>query len=283
MRFVMELTIDDLMDAARPVRPNGRPVKRSWLGGGGVAAAILVATVATATFNPAAREQWHRRTTADGTAILPQNLWVAVVPGLVPAVWVANLIALGTVQQWRQRRAIARGEPPAGPRRSAAGGVVAAWPIVLLFVWDWPPVVVTWWPTPTATMWAAFTPWAVLFVGVMVAFGLGGPRRAARRTAAASPDWAGPWTVDVTPVGVRFDGERTDTHYRWPAIAGYRETDGLLVLTLRDRRTLLLPKRAVAADPDGEAELRSLIQTHVAAGSFLPREARFPVVDVAGA
>ncbi len=278
MRFTCALTVDDAVESAVPFQPDGRPAPRSAVGW--VMAVLFAALIGFLVLAPQARAQWHPRLDDDGQPIPPQNLWVAVVPSLVPALlWGAFVLAMA-VYQWRQVRRGGGGRgTPGRPIQPNVWVLLALLSPLLLFeVWRLPTVAVTWYPTPAAAVTAGALPWAVVAgVGLIRIFT--GVRRTARGQWANTPNAGRPATVDVTADGVRRTTEAVDVLYRWPAVVGYRETPNLLVLTLEDGQAVLLPKRAYSG---GEAELRSLIQTHVAAGTFLPREARFPVVVAGG-
>jgi hypothetical protein len=84
-------------------------------------------------------------------------------------------------------------------------------------------------------------------------------------------------TAELSDGGLQITAGASDTRFRWPMVARYRETPSLLLLTLDNTGVLLLPKRCV---PDVNA-LCAVIQTHVATGTFLPRDAAFPVLAVA--
>lgn len=282
MHLDYTLTPDDLREAAKPVKANGQPDRRrvgrgvlGWV----VFLALALVLVYLLTLNPP----------PPGVRPPPppmQNLWAAVVPGAVPSLALVLLmgVTLG-VQWWQARRAgaaVAAGRPVPPANARALGqwsGLALIAPVALVLGWDVPAVAVHWTPTPTAAVWAGVAPWVV---AVVVVFALGGwfNRGAAARLWAATPACRRPLAVDLSDAGIATADGVTDTLYRWAGVIRYRETDHLLVLTLEDARVLILPKRAV---PDAPAEdrLRGLIQTHVAAGTFLPRTAAFPVLAAA--
>ncbi len=273
MRLDFRLTADDLDEAVRPTLPDGRP-RRGVAVRLAVSWVVIAVSVGTIIALP--------RLGPRGPVGPPQNLWMTLVPGLVPAgVFVAATAVTAARQRAHGRRvtaAVAAGRPvPPPPRPQRWTGLVTICPIALLVLWDQPWAVIPWHPDPTTAVWVGLTPWVaalVLFRAIH-----GGVRRAARRRWATTPSLHRPISAEVSDAGVSTTDGVTDNLYRWPAVVRYRETANLLLLTLEDARVLALPRRAFGG-PEAEIAVRGLVQTHVAAGTFLPRERAFPVLGV---
>ena len=138
-----------------------------------------------------------------------------------------------------------------------------------------PALAIPWHPTLRRQLWAAVAPWfayGIFACGVTLT-------RSRHRTATL---WAGnksiqrPGTLDLSDDGLVATDVAVTAHYRWPHLVGYRETAHLLLLHTEDGGLVMIPKRAVP-NPADEYLLRAMIQTHIAAGAFLPREVTFPV------
>ena len=272
MQFDVTLTVEDYREAYAPAATGSRWAVR-W---SGLFATVVLLAVAVPSaipgHGPFGVPVYDRR--IDGPR---QNLWLTIAPTLFVATWMSAVVA-----RWGGwlPSAIARGDPVAHQLRvgTALGiGQLAAvgWLAVPLYgrwaIW--------WTPTDGEVLTAAASPWLLYLLLVRVVNRnpstlLGGRLWSAVRSAGRTR------SVAVSPDGVTADDGTTADRCGWPYFVRYRETDHLLLLVTEDGSLMILPKRAVNAA--GEAELRSLIQTHVAAGTFLPREVRFPVVTSHG-
>ena len=278
MRFDYTLTVEDLREMMRPTTPDGRPAaRRTSLSRGlfGWVVFLLLAMMLSFLL------------TIDNRPGIklpppPQSLWVTLVPSVAPAGAFVMIVVVSTVRQRARTRrtsaAVSAGRPvpPAGKVPPWAVWASIS-PVAFIAVPLVPALAVTWSPTPDAALRVGLLPWVVALVVAGVAL-IGARRSAADHLWAATPALRRRLTADVSDAGIWESDGVCDTLYRWPAVTRYRETDHLLVLTLEDARMLVLPKRAV---PDAGDDLRGLIQTHVADGSFLPRSAAFPVLEVA--
>jgi hypothetical protein len=294
MRFDYRLAPEDIREAMWPARADGRPVARNRFGRAVlgwvlfVALALLLVYVETMPTHVPGRSGL-RRIGPLPEPPPPQNLWVTLLPSAVPAAMMVLLVLAGMGQQAlrtrRVVRAVAAGTPvPPAQTGRALGGILGLALVGLmspLLLYDLPAVAVPWRPTPSLAMWVAFSPWVVAFAVLVVALAQA-TRRAADRLWATNPALRRELSADVSDIGVWTTDGVTDTLHRWPGFKRYRETDSLLVLTLEDTRLLILPKRALP-DAATSDQLRGLIQTHVAEGTFLPRTTAFEVLPVAGA
>ncbi len=285
MRLEYRLTPDDLREAARPALPDGQPDRRSrgptailgWV------VFVLLASLLTFMLTP---DPSPTANAAAGAGPRPpsQNLWVTLTPALVPAGILVLAAVLTAVHQWlRDRRAMAAaaaGRPlPPPPKPSGLLGLAAMSPLAFLLVCNVPALAIPWSPTPGMAIWVGLLPWlGALAVIALVSRWTN--RRAPERQWAADPGLNRRLTADLSDAGVWATDGLTDTLHRWPVITRYRETPGLIVLTLEDARVIPLPKRALP-DAAADDQLRGLIHTHVASGTFLPREAAFPVLVTA--
>ena len=292
MTFEYQLTLDEVREGLRPVRPDGRPDKRAGRGllGWVVFTALALSLVYLLTLNrttvtaPPGVATSAPAATAGGDGAGRQNLWDTLTPTLVPAgVAVVATLAAVARQRSQTRRAmtaIAAGRPVPRPPTTVPKWLtyVVISPLALVLLPNIPALAVPWSPTSGTALWVAFAPWIGTAV-VLSWVGKSAARRAADRVWVTTPAARLPTVMDVSTDGVRTVNASSETLYRWAMVARYRETANLLVLALDDGRSLLVPKRAV---PDGPAEdeLRGLIHTHVAEGTFLPRQAAFAVLPV---
>ena len=214
-------------------------------------------------------------TLAAAAAGPPRDLWVTLAPSLVGF----TLVIAGALAGHRRPRRGATTIRPPLLRRSVPVSV----PVVLAFAWiilpNVPALAVHWHPTPRRVLWAAVAPWFAYLI-----FACGTVLARGRRTAALVWDVQRsirrPVKLELNDDGVVATDPAIEQRFRWPHIASYRETANLLLLETEDTVTLILPKRAVP-DPAAEGHLRTLIQTHVANGAFLPRDAAWPVAVIA--
>ncbi len=269
MRLEYQLTPDDLREAFAP------PVQRRdaiWTNV--VCYAVLLALAV-----PTAAGWMGQEAPADTAAALaapPQNLWVTLAPSLVGFTLVAGGTLLG---RWQDRRGRARLVGAATPPAARVQGTVL---VAVAFAWmvlpNVPALAVAWHPTLRRVLWAAVAPWFAYMVYASAVV-LTRPRHTAAVVAALTRSLRRPATVDVSDDGITSTDGVVDARYRWPHLVRYRETAHLLVLLTEDGGPLILPKRALTG-PAGEDQLRALLQTHVASGTFLPSGAAFPVVPV---
>ena len=162
MRFDYAITVDDLREAARPVRPDGRPrrssVARGLIGWGVfmLLATVLVWLVTASSAPPRPPFTLVPPPVPPSAAVPTQNLWVTLVPPLVATGMLMMAAVIEAVRRGAQARravaAIAAGRPVPPPPAKAPRWV--AWvfvsPCLLLLVWNVPALAVPWTPTPGA-------------------------------------------------------------------------------------------------------------------------------------
>ena len=273
MQFDVTLTADDYREAYAPPASGSR-----WFARWGdliLPVALLAITVPSAfpghgPFGTPA---------ADRPVVGPrQNLWLTVAPTLFVATW---MLATVVVNRWAggwRPSAIVVGDPAARHRRVgtavAVGQVVAAGWLSLPLYARW---AVWWTPTDGEVLCAAVSPW-LLYLALVRLVNRNPSTLLGDRLWSTVRSAGRQRSLVISTDGVTSDDEATATRCQWSYFVRYRETNHLFLLVTEDGGVTMLPKRFVATTPGGEAEPRSLLQTHVAAGTFLPREPRFPVV-----
>jgi hypothetical protein len=202
-----------------------------------------------------------------------RDLWVTLAPSLVGVTLVVGGALAG---RRRLRRTLAvRAQPD---RTTLRPSIPVPLPVVVAFTWmilpNVPALAIHWHPTPRRVLWAAVAPWFayLMFTSAVVL-------AHARRSAALMWDVQGSVrrasTLQFSDDGIIVADRHVEQRFRWPYVVRYRETDNLLLLDTEDTLTLILPKRVIP-DPATEGGLRTLIQRHVAAGAFLPRDPEWP-------
>jgi hypothetical protein len=85
-------------------------------------------------------------------------------------------------------------------------------------------------------------------------------RRAVRAMVGANPreDYLGRKRIEATPDGIALAGTNSHSRYRWDAVTGLQETDGLVLVMLGETLAILVPKRG-QDEPRLEA-LRAMVR-----------------------
>jgi YcxB-like protein len=218
-----------------------------------------------------------------GVALPPApqvNVWLLLVPTLVPAMFLTLFLLYGTILSIRRQT----DSPDAVAKRKRKGiTTIAIWlilaisalPLVLLDEHFRIDVDADHFPIGSVTIFIWIG--AILLLLFLIRLT---QKHGARNIWNANPSLHRPKVCEIDERGVRTIDDRTDLFYGWSNFERYRETSNLFCLSTQDRILLFIPKRAFAIDADIDA-FCALVQNNIKTGDFLPREARFSVVPLA--
>jgi hypothetical protein len=205
----------------------------------------------------------------------PQDVWVALLPALLPAV-VALLAVISHVtkligQRWlhgdlsgRNARLISQ--------LKRWGGSIAIWAIVFLIIL--PPAPTQWRVNRSIVMLIALTPWASVFLLHVMLIKLKKIDPVAELWK-KMPSLDRPRTVRLGDDGYVVQEEMVTQFFNWKYFLSARETPSTLVL--KGERNAVIPKRAFESQQQLE-QARAIIQNQVPNCQFLVEPTGFPVL-----
>jgi hypothetical protein len=269
MKLEYNLTIDDVREAIAPVGSNGAPPPRGrsmvrvLLGWISIACMILCMGALC----------WVTATSDAGVeSINPWNLWVTLVPSLLPAV----LFFTAFIFSWFNRR-WETNDPLVSRRRSHTLTAVLFLEIaglVMLTLLDSLALYVKF-PRAVELM-ICFAPWIVMTF-VFVFSNATRRRTTAERAIRSTPGLLRIQRLEISDDGVFADDGVSKVQRSWAFFVRYRESPNLILLRNEENRELAILKRALP-DPSELDQLKRLIQSNVADGRFMQTTQAFPVI-----
>jgi YcxB-like protein len=280
MQFGYSITFEEYVEAmktvaAKPVKKNAKRAFVGWL----VYVALIFAVVVflnqqTPKVLSTTPDNWQKK------SVPTANLWVTLVPSLVPATLLLLIVFVGYADSVRRARyAFTRNASPLELAPSPLLGYLLLLPFAFLVVPNVSRLAIYWTPSPGTMVWVALIPW----IGLILLLSLCGrfTRKAALRKGFASArSIRRTTTIAVDEAGVSTNDQRTCCQYQWSSFDRYQESTHLLKLVTENDTMVIIPKRAIN-DTENFDRLCGLIQTNIARGQFLPRESRFQVLPAA--
>ena len=206
-----------------------------------------------------------------------QNLWTTLAPPLAMAGFFLFAYLSQALQNWRlARAALAARDSPVDHPPSVLLGLAILLPLGFFILPNVPALAIDWKPSPGAMEVVQVAPWwCLLFV----------PRIGKRFTqfAATIKAYATQRSqrrqflleIDEDSITLRTG---PDLHrLAWISFDRYHETKNVLKLITEDETIIIIPKRAIL-NPGMMITLRSIVQTKISHGTFLPMTTGFTVL-----
>jgi hypothetical protein len=205
----------------------------------------------------------------------PQDLWLAMIPMLLPAsvalmAVISHLMRL-IAQRWPDRKLSSRNARLISQLKRWVG-TIAMWVVIFLIVA--PPAPTQWRAPRSIVMLVAIVPWASVFLVHMMLIKL-------RKIDPVEDLWEKmpslqrTRTVRLGDDGFVMQEELLTQFFNWQYFSSARETPHTLII--KGERNAVIPKRAFASQSDLETA-RSIIQNRVSNCTFLVEPGGFPVL-----
>ncbi len=274
------LTLDDVEEASRPLRPDGTPAtKRAWWSGVLGWLLFMACLVGFCVMRLA-----HPPASVGSSGSLapeypPQNLWVVLFPTAIPALMVAIYTIVSTLKRLRSKSVENQPGNTTGRARRLKASIIV-WAVIggiSAVIWLAPTVI--WHPdTATATV-VGFLPWMGLVLVIILLSNLT-TRAKARTMWLHNPALALKQEARADDRGLMTRDELAECRFNWAYFNRFQEHRSLFVLH-HHQKIHIIPKRAFDALPDGALQIdrfRGLLQNHVREGKFLPKPSGFAVM-----
>jgi hypothetical protein len=259
------LTLDEVNESQRTILANGKPVR--WIVSLLFWIYILGAMLGFTYFN------------ADRTHVpYTENFWLTLAPPLVSMLAVSLHWGLAVQTQRRNLKPKVLHAAAYSRWVSSLIPVMLLSPTVFLAIAMIPAFAIQWHPSPAWRLVVGLVPWVVCFILLQAIVAALAPSRG-RRAMKMWPWLSRPHVVEVSEAGIHIRDGVVDAQLGWAYFIRFRETKNLILMHTEQNQPFILPKRAIASEED-ESALRSLIQSNIAHGKFIAREARFAVLPI---